>query len=223
MGMNRIEMKWQAKDCMKRAEPKPMLMTLVYSLIPIAISLVVNALTGGLYWAEDIADPGLRGLVTLLNLLIALFNSVLMVGFLTYCLAGIESRTSSFAELFDGFNYAGRIIWLSFLVGLFTFLWFLLFIIPGFIAIYRYRLVYFLIIDNPDMTAMEAIRTSKRLMVGHKIDLFVLDLSFIGWMLLGVLTLGILYLWLIPYVNFTNAIFYRQLALEDSGRQDARR
>lgn len=222
MGINRIELKLQARDSMRRASPNPMLMALVYGLIPIGISLLVNALTGGLYFAEDIADPGARFMMGFLNVLIGLINSVLTVGFLTYCLTCIEGRMSSFSVLFDGFAYAGRIILLAFLIGLFTFLWSLLLVIPGIIAAYRYRLAFFLIIENPDMGAMEAISTSKRLMAGRKMDLFVLDLSFLGWALLGILTLGILYLWLIPYVNFANALFYRKALEEDASRQDFR-
>ena len=103
------------------------------------------------------------------------------------------------------------------MTSLLTFLWSLLFIVPGIIASYRYALAPYLMAENPDMGVMEAIARSKELMNGSKWRLFCLQLSFIGWSLLCVLTLGIGYLWLAPYQNAAEAAFY----LEVTGRTDA--
>ena len=100
----------------------------------------------------------------------------------------------------------------SFVVSIFVALWTILLIIPGIIASYRYKLYQYVLIDNPNMKAMEVVSRCKEMMVGHKMDLFVLELSFIGWAILGVFTLGILYLWLAPYMNITIANFYNDIS-----------
>lgn len=92
--------------------------------------------------------------------------------------------------------------------SIYTFLWSLLFIIPGIIAAYSYSLTYYLMIDNPKLTPDQARRQSMRLMEGHKMELFCLHLSFFGWMLLCALTFGLLTFWVMPYINCATAEFY---------------
>ena len=123
----------------------------------------------------------------------------------------------AFATLFSRFCIWGRAFGLWFMTSLLTFLWTLLFIVPGIVASYRYALAPYLMAENPDMGVMEAIARSKELMNGNKWRLFCLHLSFIGWTLLCVLTLGIGYLWLMPYQNAAETAFY----LEVTGRADA--
>lgn len=94
------------------------------------------------------------------------------------------------------------------ITSIYTFLWSLLFIIPGIIAAYSYSLTYYLMIDNPNLTADQARRESMRLMEGNKMRLFCLHLSFIGWILLCALTLGILTFWVVPYMECATAEFY---------------
>ncbi|SMC72602.1 DUF975 family protein [Papillibacter cinnamivorans] len=234
------EMKEKARDDMARAKPRPIGMAIIYLLIIGALSLMLNYVTGGVYLSGRLADPGLIWLKLILQFLAGLFQIVLTVGFRTYCLSGIERRPSSFSALFAGFRDFGRILRLSILMDLYILLRFLLLIVPGIIAIYRCRMAYFLIIDNPHMTAKEAIRASSLLMNGRKSDLFLLDLSFIGWALLAVplsfvfwrvfmrtgldgvygtmLAAYCLGLWLVPYFNFTNAVFYRN-AVKENGDQ----
>ncbi|GAA3632217.1 DUF975 family protein [Lactobacillus hamsteri] len=102
------------------------------------------------------------------------------------------------------------------LFEIFLFLWTLLFIIPGFIKAYSYSMTPYIMKDLYDAghkpTATEAITKSRKLMNGHKTDLFVLDLSFVGWWLLSVITLGIGFIWVTPYYRQTKANFYRNLA-----------
>lgn len=113
--------------------------------------------------------------------------------------------------IFDGFNNFGNVWCTSFLVGFFTLLWSLLFIIPGIIKAYSYSMSLYIINDNPNMKAIDAIKKSEEMMNGHKMDLFILHLSFLGWMLLGLLTLGILYIWVIPYYYTAIANFYNSI------------
>ena len=100
---------------------------------------------------------------------------------------------------------------MSLLNGIFIFLWTLLFIVPGIIKTYSYRLSYYILADNPSMSATEVRKRSIELMRGNKWRLFCLELSFIGWELLCILTLGILSFWVTPYYNAAIAEFYQSL------------
>ena len=94
------------------------------------------------------------------------------------------------------------------LVYLYTLLWTLLFIVPGIIKGLAYSLTPFIVKDNPQLSPNQAINLSMKMMKGHKFDLFYLYLSFIGWILLAILTLGIGLLWVIPYMQTSMAAFY---------------
>ena len=94
------------------------------------------------------------------------------------------------------------------LVYLYTILWTLLFIVPGIIKGLAYSLTPFIVKDNPQLLPNEAINLSIKMMKGHKFDLFYLYLSFIGWIFLAILTLGIGLLWVIPYMQTSMAAFY---------------
>lgn len=93
--------------------------------------------------------------------------------------------------------------------------------IGGVIFSYAYRMVPYLINDYPNLTPKEALRTSRQMMKGHKWDLFVLDLSFIGWIFLAILTCGIGYMWLTPYMYTATAHFYEDLKAEKIVDEDA--
>lgn len=98
---------------------------------------------------------------------------------------------------------------------LYVMLWLLLFIIPGIVKIYEYRMIPYLLADNPNMSKQEAFRNSKAMMKGNKWRAFVLDLSFILWDILGVITLGIVsVLWVDPYRQLTDAALYNALKTE---------
>lgn len=100
------------------------------------------------------------------------------------------------------------------LVDIFTFLWSLLFIIPGIIAGYSYRFVPYILAENPDIKPMDAIKLSKQMMNGHKWEAFVFDLSFLGWNILGLFTFGILSLvYVNPYYQSSCAAYYNAVKL----------
>jgi len=104
------------------------------------------------------------------------------------------------------------------LYSLFVFLWSLLLIFPGIIKSYSYRMVPYILRDNPDLSATEVITRSREMMDGHKGNAFLLDLSFIGWVLLGVITCGlVMVLWTRPYMENTNAALYLRLKEEKDG------
>lgn len=129
--------------------------------------------------------------------------------------AQYSDNSNCFRYGFSGQNY-GRIVGTMFLKGVLNFLWFLLFIIPGIIKAYAYSMVPYILADDPEISFMEAIKISNRMTDGHKFDMFVLDLSFIGWYLLGALALGIGVLFVMPYENATKAELY--LVLKDNQR-----
>ena len=107
-----------------------------------------------------------------------------------------------------GFGNWPHLVWGLILMGIFEFLWTMLFIIPGIIKAFSYAMTPYILVEHPEMSANQAINESIRLMKGHKFDLFYLYLSFIGWGILSVLTLGIGFLWLIPYMETSQAAFY---------------
>ena len=95
--------------------------------------------------------------------------------------------------------------------GIFTALWLLLFIIPGYVKMCAYSQAFYILAENPEITARDALKRSEELMKGHKMEWFILQLSFIGWLWLSMLTFGILLIWVVPYMNATNANFYNKL------------
>ena len=107
-----------------------------------------------------------------------------------------------------GFSFFGKALWLSIIVGFFTMLWSALLWVPGVIKAYSYSLAPYILAENPTMTAREALNESKRITVGAKKDLFVMDLSFIGWFMLCGLTGGILLFYVFPYVQAARANAY---------------
>ncbi|MGN1241599.1 MAG: DUF975 family protein [Alloprevotella sp.] len=119
-------------------------------------------------------------------------------------------------NLFDGFRRGRyvRVFCALFLVNLFTFLWALLLIIPGIMKAFSYALTPYILLDEPELTAKQAIARSSEIMQGRRWKLFCLYLSFIGWGILSVLTFGIGFLWLLPYMNASFAAFYEDARAE---------
>lgn len=122
-----------------------------------------------------------------------------------------EGRKPEVGDLFSQFNNIIPAFCTSFLVGLYTFLWSLLFVIPGIVKACSYSQAMYILAEDPTIGASEAINRSKAMMEGHKMEYFLLGLSFMGWSILGAFTLGILYIWLIPYMSATYANYYKSL------------
>lgn len=117
-------------------------------------------------------------------------------------------------DLFEGFPDYTRIWGTQILMGLYVMLWTLLFIIPGIIKSYSYSLTNYILKDEPELKFNAAIERSMDMMNGHKFDLFYLHLTFIGWGILSLLTLGIGFLWLNPYMMTAQAQFYEDVKAE---------
>jgi uncharacterized membrane protein len=132
----------------------------------------------------------------------------LMLGWILFILSISRGAEVRVGRLFDGFSSFGNALVAMLLVSVFTILWLLLLIVPGIIAALRYSMTFFILADNPTMDGLEAIRRSKAMTMGYKYKLFCLGLRFIGWALLGVLSLGIGFFWIAPYMQTSVAKFY---------------
>ena len=152
------------------------------------------------------------GIIALLALVTFIVGGTVQLGYAVYLLKQYHRQETSIGDLFSQFFRFGTGFAQKFLVGLYTALWTLLFVIPGIIKTYSYAMTPFILADDPNLTANQAITRSRELMDGHKWELFVLSLTFIGWEILGALTLGIGLLWVAPYKNAAFAAFYRQIA-----------
>lgn len=124
-------------------------------------------------------------------------------------------------KLFDGYKDFLRILGTLVLQNVYTFLWTLLLIVPGVIKSMSYSQTYYVLKDNPELSFNAAIERSMAMMEGHKMQYFLLQLSFIGWILLSVLTFGILLLWVSPYMNATFAHYYEYVKEEYDNKQIA--
>ena len=120
-------------------------------------------------------------------------------------------------DLFSQFRNVISAFCTNFLAGLLVFLWSLLLIVPGIIKACAYSQALYILADDPALGSWEAIKRSKEMMQGHKMEYFLLCMSFYGWALLGVFTFGILYIWLIPYMQATYANYYKSLKGEAVG------
>jgi len=151
-------------------------------------------------------------LIPLAGAIIALLiGGPMAIGLATYSLALARNEDANINLLFEGFNKVGLALAAYFLMFVFIILWMLLLIIPGIIAALSYSMTFYIIADDETMDAMEAIDKSKAMMDGYKWKYFCLALRFLGWALLCVLTLGIGFFWLMPYMQVTNAKFYEDV------------
>jgi len=144
---------------------------------------------------------------------------ILISGPISYGFAWVFLRQSrdgapmEIGELFCGFSEDFvQTMLIGLLTSLFTALWTILFFPIGIVKGYAYSMAYFVKADNPHLNANDCITLSREIMDGHKIELFVLDLSFIGWYILGYLCLGVGVLWVIPYHNAARAQFYNAVS-----------
>lgn len=140
-------------------------------------------------------------------------GSIVEVGYARFNLTLVDYGEPAFRNLFDYFPHWKKVLLANFLRQLFISLWSLLFIVPGIIATYNYALVPYLMAEDPEMSAREAMNKSKIMMYGNRWRLFCLSFSFIGWELLnGLLTMGVGSLWLTPYKSAALASFYRDVS-----------
>lgn len=142
---------------------------------------------------------------------LAIISPALSIGMILIYLGITKGVKPEVERIFDGFKYFGKALGLYILMGLFTLLWSMLFYIPGIIKALSYSMAPYILAENPEISPLEAISDSKIMMEGNKMDLFVLYLSFLGWILLGCMTLGIAFIYVVPYMQTTIANFYNSI------------
>ena len=189
----RAELKEMAKEQIRGKLGILFLIALIIFGISFLAGFVLALIPGGGLVASIIITPAFS--ISLIRVYLNLANGV----------------TPEAKDSFSGFDDFWSAFKVTFLVGLFTFLWSLLFVIPGIIKAFSYSQAMNIVAENKGMSALEAINRSKAMMEGHKLDLFILLLSFIGWEILASFTFGILYIWLLPYMQATMINFYNDL------------
>ena len=224
--LDRVQLKLEAKAITKNARVSAYLFTLLYLVIVMVLQGLDALVSGGimadyaylygdlemmevLQYIPRLSLPPVA--ITFITIVISLVSSILGTGYILYTMNVRKGLETPYATLFDGFLFAGKVILLQIVMGIFVFLWSLLFIIPGIVAGYRYRFALYNLCDNPSIGVMEALNMSKAQTRGHKWELFVLDLSFIGWSILCSLTLGILSIWIMPYMQQTDIGYFEAI------------
>ncbi len=232
MQVNRRDIKQKAAILIKGASPK----AIYASLILLVLSFVIETLSwkmvglnlsqadlaqylkyieeGNFEFAFRIIDSFRPStLAHIIDFALQLVYWVVNAGFIIFILNVIRNANACIGNLLDGFGFFFKLILLNILESLFISLWTLLLIVPGFIAAYSYRMAIYLLIDNPDMSVLECIRESKKMMKNHKAELFVFDLSFFGWDLLQAIPyVGyIVQIWTLPYFTTSYALYYENL------------
>ncbi|MFD0769799.1 DUF975 family protein [Bacillus sp. CGMCC 1.60114] len=149
-------------------------------------------------------------------------QSIMTYGYFNVTLRLAKKETTTIDDLFEGFRKKNvfKSMKLAVLMGVYVFLWSLLLIVPGIIKGFSYSMAYYIMLDHPEYTASEALKKSQEMMKGHKLDLFILSLSLIGWFILGIaiafFTFGIPFLWIYPYYFTTVSHFYLNLVNRDT-------
>ena len=140
-----------------------------------------------------------------------ILGPLFMMGMTRIYLKITDGGTPEIKDIFGGVDVIWKSVLLQILVGIFTMLWMFLLIVPGIIKALSYSMSFYILAENPGMTAREALNESKRITKGHIGQLFVLSLSFILWFMLCGITFGIATIYVIPYVNASVANFYKEI------------
>lgn len=249
--INRGLLKEQSKEWMRSAQPPFWQAALLYLLVTATLPDVVQRFLPGQQMLQEASNylsngqpemaeylvwqvfQGSTGLTLIfVTVLLGLLSMVVNYGYVGYSLDVVRGRSPACTEVFSRFYMAGKIIAAELLMALFVFLWSLLFVIPGIIALYRYWMIPYILMDDPDCTVLEAFRRSKELMRGRKWEAFVLGLSFFLWILaasclitvvdyLNILPLYLLVslacnMFLVPYQQYTYCQWYDAVCAQDA-------
>ncbi len=156
-----------------------------------------------------------------INLIANIINIFIEFGIVVFFINIVRTGKSNWQDIFEAFK---KNPWTIFLIGLlrdiFIFLWTLLLIIPGIMKAYSYAMAWYIYNDNPNMGPMETLRTSEQMMKGHRWELFKLQFSFWPWILLGIITFGLAWIYIYPWLSSSIVLFYEELkGTEEIGEQ----
>jgi uncharacterized membrane protein len=220
--LDRIQLKREAKDLTRSARVSAYLFTLLYLAIIYVLTGIDTYTSGSIVDFMALNFPELEApaflqhdipasVVMFVSVMVMLLSAVLNAGYTLYHLGVRRGETMTYTTLFDGFSFVGKVILLELMVKLSIFLWSMLFFFPGIIAAYRLRYAVYNLCENPEMGVMEAMNMSTAQTRGFKMDLFVLDITFFGWRMLSLLTMGVLDIWVTPYIVQTNVGYFQQI------------
>ena len=173
--LNRPALKAQARELLRTAQVPARAMTALYSALVFLLKLLAYLVTA----PESVS--------LFADILTNLAVLVLGAGFTLYCMGIRRGERVEYTQILDGFSFSGKIILLNLVQYALIGLWSMLFAIPGIIAFYRYRFALYNLYENPDLSIFEALERSKRQTRGYKMQLFNLDVSYLGWTMLGML------------------------------------
>jgi uncharacterized membrane protein len=179
------------------------------------VYFVISGAFGGINLLSRF-DPSIAFLGPIASIASIFITAPLVLGLAMFSLSLSRNEEARLEQLFDGFRIYGKSLGAYFLVGIYTFLWTLLLIVPGIIAAISYAMTFYIIADDNTIGADEAIDKSKEMMYGYKWKYFCLAFRFFGWSLLCLLTLGIGFLWLLPYMQVSFAKFYDDIKAEQA-------
>ncbi|WP_295569528.1 DUF975 family protein [uncultured Holdemanella sp.] len=219
---NRQQVKEQAKIIMKRNYWKMFVVTLLVGLLTGEKTTIIERVqnfastnisydTSPIFYSSNFQYIfySFISIASILGILYTIFiGNVIVVGKSRYFIKN-HDENPELSEIFKGFkgNYL-NVVKIMFLMNLKILLWLFLFIVPGIIKAYEYSMIPYLLAENPNLSASQAFSLSKQMTTGQKMDLFVLDLSFLGWIILGLICCGIGILFLQPYPEATRAEVY---------------
>lgn len=216
--MNRQELKFDAKNKMREAAVNPYVVTLILGVILMVLSGVQFILDfwGNIIGTGSSVNTGEASTYIVSSLVFfviyLVISTILQFGYSSYCLkVANRDGSMSYGDLFSSVRYLLKAIGLTLMISVFVLLWCILLIIPGIIAAYRYSQAIFIMVEDPNKGIMQCIRESKEMMAGHKMEYFILELSFFFWMLLGGVTCGLAYIYVYPYMTVTFANYYNSL------------
>ena len=235
MIIDRTAAKLQAKQLIRESQPSMLTAALLYTLLTALIGWLSLRLTGVdtntmnemLQLASEGNSEAVMEMMTkatpsagasLIDSLLRLAMAVVGVGFSLFVMNSVRRSQPAIGNLLDGFGMFPRVLFLIILQIVLIFLWSLLLVIPGIVAAYRYSFAVYVMIDHPEMSAMDCLRESKRLTTGYKRQLFLLDLSFIFWFLLTMIPVVgyIAQVYVTPYMESARVLYYEQIrALQD--------
>ena len=235
MIIDRTAVKLQAKQLIRESQPSMLTAALLYTLLTALIGWLSLRLTGVdtntmnemLRLASEGNSEAVMEMMTkatpsagasLIDMLLRLAMAVVGVGFSLFVMNSVRRSQPALGNLLDGFGMFPRVLFLIILQIVLIFLWSLLLVIPGIVAAYRYSFAVYVMIDHPEMSAMDCLRESKRLTTGYKRQLFLLDLSFIFWFLLTMIPVVgyIAQVYVTPYMESAKVLYYEQIrALQD--------
>lgn len=213
--MNRKEIKEEAK-----AKIKGNKWNILWPLLAIgAIESVIDSILRVIFKVPSIDYISMENLNTnvpmsysITSLVIALIIGLISAGYIKYILDFVRTGKFNANVIIDTFKKKwSQLLIATILVFVVVYLCTLLFIIPGIIMALAYSFVSYIIVDNDNIGGKDALTKSREMMKGYKWDYFVFDLSFIGWMLLIPFTLGIILVWLLPYIVVANTLYYENL------------